>query len=144
MSVELCIESEIKFETLTFDLEVIDSVYLQNSQILLLANCICSLLVCVKFCNQYICLKTARIKMPETSQDAFEMKHPNSLPTVVTTDSRLPRANATNVLQPDHLNVDDVDRQRQPRKSRISFTDLDSCIGGPDIIYGYKRESSHR
>lgn len=57
VSVELCIESEIKFETLTFDLEVIDSVYLQNLQILLLANCICSLLVCVKFCNQYICLK---------------------------------------------------------------------------------------
>lgn len=94
--------------------------------------------------------------MPETSQDAFETLHPGPIPitanelrqrsnstasatTALTTTTAATRYNPDSILM-DNLNID----KRQPRKSRISFSDIDSCIGGPDTIYGYKRESSHR
>lgn len=87
--------------------------------------------------------------MPETAQDAFETLHPARAP-ITADELRLQRSgsfgassqstNDPDITQQQSLNVD----KRHPRKSRISFTDLDSCIGGPDTIYGYKRESSHR
>lgn len=96
--------------------------------------------------------------MPETSQDAFETLHPGPIPitanelrqrsnstasatTALTTTTAATRyINNPDSILMDNLNID----KRQPRKSRISFSDIDSCIGGPDTIYGYKRESSHR
>lgn len=91
--------------------------------------------------------------MPETSQDAYESLHPRKQPVSVQ-ELRL-RSNSigANKLHPT-IHIDDsvaiesnflwpLDN-RKKRESRVSVSDMDSCITAPDVIYGYKRESSHR
>lgn len=80
--------------------------------------------------------------MPETAQDIFETLNPGLAP-ITAEILRITRSNSTG----SRYNADDENpnvEKRPARVSHLSFTDLDSCIGGPDHIYGYKRRSSHR
>lgn len=87
--------------------------------------------------------------MPETSQDAFEALYPLKQP-ISAEELRLrPSSMNKNFInfEADALSADSWVpslKARPPRVSRVSATDLDSCITVPDNIYSYKRESSHR
>lgn len=83
--------------------------------------------------------------MPEISQDAFEDKYPG-LPPISPQELRL-RANSfgNNKL---HLNIPSENGSPSiyDRKKKLSEGDFDSFhhIGPSEVVYGYKRESSHR
>lgn len=95
--------------------------------------------------------------MPQTSQDAFETLNPGKQP--ISAAELRKRLNSDSkkkspFLQADNLiaaesnfwpspTMDKVNGKNDPRLSRISIGDFDSCITAPEP-YGYKRESSHR
>lgn len=92
--------------------------------------------------------------MPETSQDAYETLHPRKQPVSVE-QLRMHLNSIGNNQQLRSTNtVDDSvaiesnflwpTAKQKPRESRVSVSDLDSCITAPELLHGYKRESSHR
>lgn len=88
--------------------------------------------------------------MPETSQDAFETLYPCKSPFSIEELRLLSNSldQKSTGFESDKLSADSLIipamETRKPRVSRVSVTDLDSCITVPEKIYGYKRESSHR
>lgn len=90
--------------------------------------------------------------MPETSQDAYESLYPKKQ-SVSVEELRLRSNSIGKHKSHPVIRVDDpvVESNffwptdtRRPRESRVSVSELDSCITAPEVIYGYKRESSHR
>lgn len=91
--------------------------------------------------------------MPETSQDAYESLHPGKQP-VSAAELRIRSNSIGKNKQHPATSVDGADTidpnllwptdRRRPRESRVSVSELDSCITAPEMNYGYKRESSHR
>lgn len=91
--------------------------------------------------------------MPETSQDAYESNHPRKQ-SVSVQELRM-RSNSIGANKmPPTINIGDSvaiesnflwpSENRKKRESRVSISDYDSCITAPEVIHGYKRESSHR
>lgn len=101
--------------------------------------------------------------MPETSQDAFEKLFPVKQP--VSSEELRNRSNSMNKGKPQirvdntlvaaesnfwprtsSIATDFIGGQREPRESRVSVSDFDSCITGSNEsqYHGYKRESRHR
>lgn len=92
--------------------------------------------------------------MPETSQDHYEALHPGKQPVSVEELRKRSNSLVQNKLTPTITVADPVAIEsnflwptaepRRKRESRVSISDYDSCITAPDLIKGYKRESSHR
>lgn len=92
--------------------------------------------------------------MPETSQDQYEALHPRKQPVSVEELRKRSNSLGKNKLAPTITVEDPVAIEsnflwptadtRRKRESRVSISDYDSCITAPDLIKGYKRESSHR
>lgn len=102
------------------------------------------------------------MKMPETSQDAFETLFPAKQPMsreelrnrsnsmnkghpTIRVDNRLVAAES-NFWPPTAMNAPNYNIGRGPREARVSVGEFDSLItGSTDAQYhGYKRKSSHR
>lgn len=92
-------------------------------------------------------------KMPETSQDAYELLHPKKHPISVAElrtrsnsigNRKLSSSNAIDDPVAIESNFLWPPGKRKPRESRVSISDFDSVITAPEMIYGYKREISHR
>lgn len=83
--------------------------------------------------------------MPEISQDAFEDKFPG-VPPISPQELRF-RANSIGNNK-NYLNFSSENEilSNSDRKKKISECDFDSFhhIGPSELVYGYKRESSHR
>lgn len=83
--------------------------------------------------------------MPEISQDAFEDKYPG-VPPISPQELRFRANSFGNNKMLYNIPSENGSLSNNDRKQKLSECDFDSFhhVGSTDLVYGYKRESSHR